>query len=70
MVSRHVLSRHVLPDDRVAYRQSCLPAEFSRQGAEGYPMLHDGCAFDDIVVVEGGPTQSTDGLVKWTTKPA
>ncbi len=33
-------------------------------------MLHDGCAFDDIVVVEGGPTQSTDGLVKWTTKPA
>ena len=33
-------------------------------------MLHDGCVFDDIVVVEGGRTQSTDGLEKWTTKPA
>jgi hypothetical protein len=33
-------------------------------------MLHEGCAFDDIVVVEGSQTQSTDGLEKWTTKPA
>ena len=33
-------------------------------------MLHDGYVFDDIVVVEGGQTQATDGLEKWTTKPA